>query len=412
MYYPDEVGTAYYMTRLSEHFAGFSEVGVLCGRPKYDARGVPVPSREFLNGVWIERCLDSTLDKNVFVLRLFNVVVSSFSIFLRALVRINRGDIVFVVTSPPLLPFVITVACKVRGAKLLLKIDDVYPEVLVATGILRKGSFTELFLIYLNKRLYRAADRIFVLGRDMAKLAENKAGRRSDRIIIIPNWADADIIFPMPKLKNPLLNELGISDKFVIQCAGNMGRAQAIETLFAAAEKLLDIKDIHFLFIGTGQKVHWMKKRIKEKGLRNITLLRQRPRHDQNNFLNACDISAVTLLPGMTGAGVPSRMYNVMAAGKPIISVASEESELSLVTKEEDIGWVVAPTNPDDLVKIILEAKSDLGRLAGMGRRARLLAGTTYSIKSIIAKYDRVLEEIISKENHLKNRKTENVSFR
>jgi len=403
VYYPDEVGTAYYMTRLSEHFAKFYEVGVLCGRPKYNARGVPVPRREFLNGVWIERCIDSTLDKNIFVFRLFNVFVSSLSIFLKALVRINRGDLVFVVTSPPLLPFVTTVACKVRGAKLLLRIDDVYPEVFVATGILKKGSFLELFLIYLNKLLYRAVDRIFVLGRDMARLAGNKAGRCSDRIRIIPNWADADIVFPMPKLKNPLLKELGISDKFVVQCAGNMGRAQAIETLFAAAEKLLDNKDITFLFIGSGQKVNWMKKKIREKSLKNIIFLGQRPRYDQNNFLNACDVSLVTLLPGMTGAGVPSRMYNVMAASKPIISVASEESELSLVTKEEDIGWVTSPANPDDLVKTILEARSDLGRLEEMGRRARLLAETKYSIKSIIAKYERAIEEIILEENHLKN---------
>jgi len=182
-----------------------------------------------------------------------------------------------------------------------------------------------------------------------------------------------------------------------------MGRAQAIETLFAAAEKLLDNKDITFLFIGSGQKVNWMKKKIREKSLKNIIFLGQRPRYDQNNFLNACDVSLVTLLPGMTGAGVPSRMYNVMAASKPIISVASEESELSLVTKEEDIGWVVSPANPDDLVKTILEARSDLGRLEEMGRRARLLAETKYSIKSIIAKYERAIEEIILEENHLKN---------
>jgi colanic acid biosynthesis glycosyl transferase WcaI len=238
VYFPDDVGTAYYLTGLAEHLAGTYDVRVLCGRPKYNARGASVPRRERRNGVSIERCLDSSLDKNVLALRIFNVFVSSFSIWFKALARIRRGDVVLVVTSPPLLPFGITAAGKLRGAAVVLKIDDVYPEVFVATGLMRKGSLLESSLAGLTKLLYRAADRIFVLGRDMAGLAAGKAGARAARIRIIPNWADADTVAPRPKADNRLLAELGIARKFVVQCAGNMGRAQAVEALLAAADRL------------------------------------------------------------------------------------------------------------------------------------------------------------------------------
>jgi len=395
VYYPDEAGTAFYMTKLAEHFAKTHRVRVLTGKPKYNARGIPVPRVERRNGVDIIRCLDSTLDKNIFILRFINVFVSSSSILIRAIEYIKKDDIVFVVTNPPLLPFFIGIVCKFHRAIFLLKVDDVYPEAFVATGMLKAGSFFDSFLAAANRMLYKKADLIFVLGRDMARLARGKAGSHSQRVNIVPNWSDSDCILPNPKKNNTLLIELGLTDKFIVQCAGNMGRAQAIETIFSAAERLLFKTNIHFLFIGSGQKIRWMENRRKDGKLINITLLEQRSRNDQQIFLNACDISIATLLPGMTGAGVPSRIYNVMAAGKPIISVAEADSEMSLVVAEENIGWVVSPSDPVQLAKTILEASSSPSTLEKMGIKARRVSETKYSVNTILDKYDHVVEAII-----------------
>ena len=383
VYFPDEAGTAYYMTGLAEHFAKTQRVSVLTGMPKYNARGKAVSRIEHLNGVHIIRCLDSTLDKNIILFRLANVFISSISIFINAIGNIKRNDIVIAVTSPPLLPFVIGLVCKIRRAIFLLRIDDVYPEVFVATGFLKKGSFLELLLAAANRILYKKADLIFVLGRDMARLVRTKAGSHAQRIKIVSNWSDSDRILPTSKKSSPLLNELGLADKFIVLCAGNMGRAQAIETLFSAAERLLCKANIHFMFIGSGQKTSWMKKKKEDGKLTNITLLGQRSRAEQQIFLNACDISVASLLPGMTGAGVPSRIYNVMASGKPIISVASADSEMSLVVAEENIGWVVSPSDPEQLASTILGASSDPATLKKMGKRARQLSETKYSAQTI-----------------------------
>jgi glycosyltransferase involved in cell wall biosynthesis len=386
-YYPDEVGTAYYVTKLAEGLAASFNVRVLCGFPIYDARGAKVPSEEIHGHVRIKRCRGATLDKDRLFLRIVNLATISLSLFFLALTRFRKNDVVLVVTSPPLLPFTIKTACALKRAKCILRIDDVYPEALIAAGMLNPRSSSAAFMRSLNKWLYRRVDAIVVMGRDMERLARQLAAPTIKNISIIPNWADVDEIFPVPKSQNALLKELGLSEKFVVLCAGNMGRAQAIEMMFSAAELMKGTKGLHFLFIGSGAKRAWMDREAKETPLENVTILNQRPRSDQNNFLNACDINLVSLVSGMTGAGVPSRLYNIMAAGKPVIAVAPEDSEACRVVLEEDIGWVVSPDRPDRLAEAIAAAASNPARLADMGVRARSAARGKYSPATVLNKY-------------------------
>lgn len=158
-----------------------------------------------------------------------------------------------------------------------------------------------------------------------------------------------------------------------------MGRAQGIENLFEAVEILKNEKDVHFLFIGSGAKRSWMDIEICNKELHNVTILDQRPRSDQGNFLNACDIALVSLLPGMTGAGVPSRLYNIMSAGKPIIAVTGYGSEIEFVVREEGIGWFVPAGRPEMLANAMLESCSKPELLLQMGERARSAAVDVFS---------------------------------
>jgi len=203
-------------------------------------------------------------------LRLINFITLSMSQFFKSLMKISKRDLVIVVTTPPSLPFVIFVACKLVGARSILRIEDIYPETLIATGIVRKESMLARVMSSFNRWLYRGVDHITVLGRDMKELVKGRIGgnERGDKISIIPNWTDLDLVAPEPKSKNALLRELNLTDKFVVQCAGNMGRAQGIENMFMAAEILREKENIHFLFIGEGVKKPWMQKTIEDKGLR------------------------------------------------------------------------------------------------------------------------------------------------
>jgi colanic acid biosynthesis glycosyl transferase WcaI len=394
LYYPEETSTGHFMTRIAEGLAKSQPVSVLCSQPTYAARDIRAPWREIHNGVEIERCAGTRLNKNVLPLRVINLITISTSIYLKCLLRLRRGDKVVVVTNPPLLPFLVSLACRLRGARCVLRIDDVYPEVLVATGIASPRSLVVRAMHHATSRLYRGVARIVVLGRDMRELARAKLTDSGERVVVIPNWADLDEVAPRPKSENALLRELGISDKFVVQCAGNMGRAQGIENMFAAAEILKDREDIHFVFIGSGAKRPWMESEVESKQMRNITLVDQRPRSDQINFLNACDVAIASLVPGMVGVSVPSRMYNIMAAGKPVIAVTEPGSEFARVVEEEDIGWIVPPNDPEKLAEAIVDAASDPARLRGMSERARAAAEAKYSEECAVRAYAELLRDL------------------
>lgn len=395
VYSPDESGGAHFLTKLAEGLRqSYNPVNVLCGYPHYNSKNAIVPKREILNGVNVHRCQSTRFNKNIIVYRIFNLLTISVSIFLKALLVIRKQDILIVVTTPPLLPFVILIACKVRRAKCILRIEDVYPETLIATSILGKHSIFAHILWLMNKILYRSSDRITVLGRDMDKLVKNKLGNKDYKVSIIPNWADVDLVKPESKKTNVLLKKHGLVNKFIIQYAGNMGRAQGIENIFNAVNLLKNENDIKFMFIGSGSEREWMDNYVRENELQNILILDQRPRSDQVNFLNACDLGLVSLLPGMTGAGVPSRMYNIMAAGKPIIVVTGYGSEPEFVVTEEKVGWFVEAEKPEKLVEVILEARSNPECLLQMGKRARSVSMNKYPSKKIIKTYSELIDSI------------------
>ena len=387
-YYPDEAGTAYTFTALAEYLAKYYEVNVLCGFPRYSARGLSLPKKENRNGVNIIRCMGTTFNKDILFLRFVNLLTISMSIFFNSILKFRRDDIALVVTSPPSLPFTMALVCFIRKVKCILRVDDAFPENLDATNLIKKGSVVFDILAKLTKILYNNVAKIVVLGRDQkALVASYLKSSNTKKIDIITNWADIEDIRPSAKINNALLRDLNLKEKFIVQIAGNMGQGQAIESVFKCAAILKCNSNIHFLCIGSGSKIKWMQNEILDKKLDNITLLEQRPRTDQNNFLNACDISIITLLSTMTGIGVPSRIYNVMAAGKPIIGVVPSDSELAMILGEEKVGWVVSPDEPETLSKTILEAYLNPDLLKQMGYNSRKVAESKYSSAHVLNKY-------------------------
>jgi colanic acid biosynthesis glycosyl transferase WcaI len=387
LYYPEETSTGYYITKIAEGLADRFDVHVLCGQPTYFARGTRAPHREKHHGVEIERCLGLTLDKNVMPFRLLNVITLSLSIFFRALVHFKRGDEAMVVTAPPSLPFITALAARLRGAKYLLLIHDNYPEILIAVKNVKPDAALVRVMNWLNKRLYNGATKIVVVGRDMKELMTRKLDGDDSRIVTIPNWAELERVDPAPREGNALLAELGLSDKFVLLYAGNMGYANDMESLLWSAQQLAARDEFHFLFIGGGVKKRWLETTVKKNSLGNVTILPPRPRDDQTNFLNACDVAIISLVGKMLGVSMPSRTYNTLAAGKPMIGIAEPTSELARVIEEEQVGWVVPPGQPELLLQAILEAQASRERLKEMGRRSRLAAEKKYSLAKALEDY-------------------------
>lgn len=393
-YYPEETATGYFLTKIAEGLATHFPVSVLCAQPTYAARGTRAAARERRHDVDIHRCGATSLNKDLLPFRLVNLVTISVALFVNAVRRFRRDDAVLVVTNPPLLPFAIALACRLRGARCLLLIHDVYPEVLTAAGLARADSVLVRIVASLTARLYRAVDRIVVLGRDMKALVIAKVPETIGKIRVIENWADTWEVVPTDRAGNSLLRSLGLSDKFVVQYAGNMGRTHGLEVVMQSAVDLQHSDDVHFLFIGSGAKRPWLESAVREHRLKNVTVLPRQPRSDLAVFLNACDVAIISFLPGMAGVSVPSRTYNILAAARPVIAVADEDSELAMIVREEKVGWVVPPGRSSEVTAAILEARQNRERLAEMGRNGRVVAGTRYTLDRAIDKYADMIREL------------------
>jgi len=387
LYYPEETSTGYYLTRIAEGLADDRDVRVLCGQPTYSARGMVAAKHEVHNGVEIFRVSGTTLDKNVIVFRLINMITLGLSVFFRALRNFRRGDRVLVVTTPPSMPFVVAIAALAKGASYVPLIHDNYPEILIAVGKSSQGSLLANSIDFFNRWLYKYAEKIIVVGRDMHDLLTRKTSGLDIPLVTIPNWAELESVSPSSRSENKLLGELGLRDKFVLLYAGNLGHPNDLESMIECADALRDNPEIHFVFLGAGVKRKWLESQIANFGLHNVTLMDTRTPAEQRVFLNACDIGVVSLVSKMLGVSMPSRTYNILAAGKPILALTEENSELARVVTEDRVGWIVPPGNAAALTQAILEILDRREELSSMGERARESALAKYSLETAIEKY-------------------------
>jgi len=387
LYYPELTSTGYYLTAIAEGLTEEFEVKVLCGQPNYSARGTRATKHEVHNDVEIFRAAGTTFDKNVIFLRLINMITLSLSIFFKALRFINKGEKVLVVTTPPSLPFITAIACLIKGASYVLLIHDNYPEMLIAVNKARENSFLVNTLNYLNRWLYKYAAKIIVCGRDMYELVAKKTEGLDIPIVTIQNWAELETVKPCPRDENLLIKELGIEDKLIFLYAGNFGYPNDIESIIECARRLRKDERFSFVFLGTGVKRNWLEKKVKEDELKNVILLDPRPRSEQIVFLNACDIGIVSLVKKMWGVSMPSRTYNILAAGKPILALTENNSEIHRVLEEDQVGWFVPANDPEALINKILQIYDLRENLTEMGENARKSAINKYSANAAINKY-------------------------
>jgi glycosyltransferase involved in cell wall biosynthesis len=378
LYYPEQNATGYILTGIAEGLAEKDSVNVLCAQPCYNQRGVRAPKLEERNGVAIRRCWSTTCDPKQIWGRLLNFATTSLSVGCRSLFSIKRGDKVLVVTNPPLLPFFVRVVCWLKGAKFVLLVHDVYPDVFVPLGLMKLSHPLYRMLSWVNGKLYASADRVVALGRDMARLVEEKS-QGGAHVSVIPNWGDVNVITPMPKTENALLQKLNLTDKFVVHYSGNHGRTHDLLSLIEAVELLKENSDIHFLFIGEGSGKAQVVARAAELELKNVTFCTFVDRAELNTSLNAADVSVLAFKKGMAGISVPSRLYNLMAAGKPILGVVDNNSEVADVIREAKLGVAVSPESPRNLVEQILSLRNDGDLRVKMAENSRNEAVSKYS---------------------------------
>jgi glycosyltransferase involved in cell wall biosynthesis len=309
---------------------------------------------------------------------------SFYSTFLQA----KRGDIVFCVTSPFTLPYAVMVAARLRRAAAVLLIYDLYPEALEMAGLIRTGSITSRMIRFANESMFRALDAIIVIGRDVKKLLLAYEGVAPQRITFIPNWPLVPMGYRETRSDNPYRH--GHHSQLVVGLSGNLGFTHSPNTVFRAAQLLKDDPDIHLILSGWGVGWNELQDLQAANRLDNVTMLNPVIESELVEFLAAADVWVIPYRRNVAGVSVPSRLYNLLAIGRAVIVAAEPYSEASMIVRENEIGWVVPPEDPDRLADAIRRASSDRAATLQKGRRAAEVA-RNYSSASALSQYSTLI---------------------
>ena len=357
---PDETSTSYIMGEIANVMVQKYKVGVICGPEIYDKRKKVDVNNKFKldDSIDIYRTEATDLDKNTMKGKAISFLLMSRRMILLVKKHVQKDDKVLMVTNPaPMVPLMARLKKKI-GFELNILLHDVFPENTRPAGLKLPlyGVFKHIF-----DRAYSKADQLIVIGRDMAhvlarKIKDSLKGNIEPKITIIENWADIKNIKPQPFPEG----------KIIIEYAGNIGRVQGLENVM---DKLPD--DVEFHIYGTGA----MEEKLKSRKQENVFFHGPYFRSQQNTVLAACDIALVTLQEGMYGLGVPSKTYNILASGRPILFFGPKNSEIDLLVRENGIGYCDWPEQWDKEI------------LIQMGEKARLLAETKYSESVILDKF-------------------------
>lgn len=285
--------------------------------------------------------------------RLLKQVRVSFDLIFQLSKAIRNKSIVFTGTNPAILLCLMPVLKGLFNLKWVLLVHDVFPDNLLAAGLIKSTNPIFKIAKYYFSWVYASPDKLLCIGRDMEALLSRKTSGRA-RTVFVPNWASGDDVYPVPRRELEFFKNNGWENHVVFQFFGNIGRVQGVDNLLKAIS-LVTAKNAAFVFIGGGAMVPAVEKFIESNPNKSIKLFGPMPLSEKNKGLAMCDVALVSLEAGMFGLGVPSKSYFSLAAGKPILAAVDADSEIGLMLSEFPVGWRCDPSSPEQLASVIDE---------------------------------------------------------
>lgn len=378
-FYPDHSATSQLLTDLACHLAktGLS-IHVIASSQTYDTPDAELPSQDNIRGVNVTRIWTTRFGRANLFGRSLDYLTFYLSAGWKLLALLKPGDLVIAKTDPPLISVVAAVAAKIRGARLVNWIQDLFPEVATALGVGRKSRLIHVLRSARNWSL-RLASKNVVIGQGMAaKLVQE--GVQLSAIKVIHNWADGQNILAVKRENNQLRLEWDLHNKFVVGYSGNLGRAHEFDTILDAAEALQGCKNIIFLFIGGGAQRGDLEEKVKGRNLTNFLFKPYQPREQLSLSLSAPDVHLISLQPSLEGSIVPSKFYGIAAAGRPSLFIGSTDGEIPRILREARCGFSVEIGQVKEACEIIRMLANDSEACAGLGHRARALFDQKYDM--------------------------------
>lgn len=380
VYWPSSAATAQLLTNLAEGLAAHgAEVHVIAAGDGPDRR----------NGVAVHRT--GGMERHGGLLsQARNYWEFHHRARLQLALLARPGNVVVVMTDPPMLGAVLTGIATEHGARVVHWIQDVYPEIVPAHA----GALSALPLLPLRwkrDRSWRMARVCVALGEDMAQ-AVARHGVPADRLAIVPNWAPRELDAPAANdAVTARRNAWGLADKFIVAYSGNLGRVHEFAAVLDAAEALRTRTDIAFVFIGRGPRFDEVRTAANARGLTNLHFLPPELREQLAAALAAADAQLVTLKPAFARLVYPSKLAGVLAAGRPVLFVGPPDGEIAHLLAREQCGAAFAPGDGAGLAETVTAWQADPARRTEMGRAARAAYEKHFMFDAALARWEEIL---------------------
>jgi glycosyltransferase involved in cell wall biosynthesis len=394
-FFPDHSATSQLLTDLASHLAKAGRsVQIIASRQFYDTREAILPSSDNLQGVRVTRVRTTRFGRYNLMGRTVDYLTFYLSAAWSLFVLLRPGDIVVAKTDPPLISVVAATVAKMRGARLINWIQDLFPEVAGALCVGGTGWIHEALRRFRNWSLRSARYNIAVGERMANKLISE--GVPLESIGVIQNWADGQAIGPVDRENNELRRAWKLQDSFVVGYSGNLGRAHEFETVVKAAQKLQRTSRIVFLFIGGGAQREWIAEEVRRRGLNNVMFKPYQPRELLSVSLSVPDIHFISLHPQLEGLIVPSKFYGIAAAGRPIIFIGNKDGEIPRIIRDAQCGYAVEKGQVEEVVQIITQLAEHTERCLSLGIRARALFDQRFDRHHAMRAWEAVIAATVS----------------
>ncbi len=354
-FFPDPVATAQQLTDLAEYLVqNGCEVTVVTGRRGYEKRQEIHKARENYRGIDVRRVGSTGYGKRSFFHRLIDALTFEVSL-IWTLLWLPRHDAVVSFTSPPLIGVVgsfLAIFWRRRSVQWLM---DINPDIAIAVGYLKRGGMAARFLTGCLRFSLKHSEDIVVLDRWMQKRVEDH-GALNSRIHIVPPWPvhdfDTESFRGAPR-KNAFRTSLGLDGKFVILYSGNHSIVHPLDTLLEAARLLREEENIAFAFIGGGMRVGDVTRFKEFHELKNIIQVGHQPREKLHESLTFADMHSVVLGEEVNGLVHASKIYGVLATGRPYIFVGPKKSHIGDLLAECPYGFHAEHGDPQAVIAAI-----------------------------------------------------------
>jgi len=393
-FYPDQSATSRMLSDLAFRLAARGvRVAVVTSRQLYEDPQAALAPQEVIEGVTVHRVATATRGRARLLGRGLDYLSFHLAAGFELLKVLKRGDVVVAKTDPPLISLVVALVAAVRGAMLVNWLQDLFPEV---AAVLTPGlipAWLERWLTAARNTSLRRAAMNVVLGEGMRHRVLD-AGVNSSRVRIVPNWADPTSVIPQPAETSATRQRLGLGSRFVVGYSGNLGRAHEFDTLVGAARLLRGDSRFAFLITGSGAKADALRDAIRTEGIESFFFQGYQPAELLSDSLAAADVHFVSLLPALEGLIVPSKVYGILAAGRPGLFIGDTAGDVARMLTSEGCGVAVEVGNCARLASELTALRDSPERLRVMGLRARELAVSRYTSAHAVADWLEFLEDI------------------